>query len=121
MDSALGFYRQAGSLPEWIPFSGVAIPRLSCVSQTAARVAGWPLAAVVTALRSVGINLGRFLQGNSWDVFQAPLALAHKALGRFNYRNADLRVPGFRLLFVLLLLFVYVAGNLIGEHMRCRP
>ncbi len=84
------------------------------VSRAAGSVAGWLLVALVTALGSVGIYLGRFLGWNSWYVFQAPLALADKAWDRANQPNANVRMLGFTLLFALLFLFVYVAVYLIG-------
>ena len=84
------------------------------VTRAAGRIAGWLLVAIVTALGSVGIYLGRFLGWNSWDVFQAPLALAHKTWTRANQPNADVRMFGFTVLFALLFLFVYVAVYLLG-------
>ena len=95
---------------------GVASLRLmqEIVSRAAGRVAGWALVGLVTALGSIGIYLGRFLGWNSWNVFQAPLALAHNAWNRANQPNADVRMFGFTVLFALLFLFVYVAVYLIG-------
>jgi uncharacterized membrane protein len=84
------------------------------VTRAVGSVAGWLLVALVTVLGSVGIYLGRFLQWNSWDVFQAPLALADKAWDRANQPNADVRMLGFTVLFSLLFLFVYVAVYLVG-------
>ena len=95
---------------------GVASLRLmqEIVTRAAGRVAGWALVGLVTALGSIGIYLGRFLGWNSWNVFQAPLALADKAWDRANQPNADVRMFGFTVLFALLFLFVYVAVYLIG-------
>ena len=67
-----------------------------------------------TSLGSIGIYLGRFLGWNSWDVFQAPLALADMAWDRANQPNANDRWLGFTVVFTLLSLFVYVAVYLIG-------
>jgi len=95
---------------------GIASLRLmqEIVTRAAGSVAGWLLVALVTALGSVGIYIGRFLGWNSWYVFQAPLALADKAWDRANQPNADARMLGFTVLFALLFLFVYVAVYLIG-------
>ena len=95
---------------------GVASLRLmqEIVSRAAGRVAGWALVGLVTALGSIGIYFGRFLGWNSWNVFQAPLALAHNAWNRANQPNADVRMFGFTVLFALLFLFVYVAVYLVG-------
>ena len=76
--------------------------------------------AVVTALGSIGIYLGRFLGWNSWNVFQAPLALADKAWDRANQPNADVRMFGFTVLFALLFLFVYCTVSLLARPGR-RP
>ncbi len=85
------------------------------VTRAAGSVAGWVLVTVVTALGSVGIYLGRFLGWNSWNVFQAPLALFDKAFDRANQPHAGVRMLGFTVLFSLLFLFVYVAVYLVGE------
>ena len=96
---------------------GVASLRLmqEIVTRAAGSVAGWVLVTLVTALGSVGIYLGRFLGWNSWNVFQAPLALFDKAFDRANQPNAGVRMLGFTVLFSLLFLFVYVAVYLVGE------
>ena len=95
---------------------GVASLRLmqEIVSRAAGSAAGWLLVVLATALGSIGIYLGCFLGWNSWDVFQAPLALADKAWDRANQPNADVRMLGFTVLFALLFLFVYVAVYLVG-------
>lgn len=76
--------------------------------------------ALVTALGSVGVYLGRFLSWNSWNVFQAPPARADKAWDRANQPNADVRMFGFTVLFALLFLFVYVAVYLVSHAARER-
>jgi uncharacterized membrane protein len=84
------------------------------VTRAAGSVAGWVLVAVVTALGSVGVYFGRFLSWNSWNVFQAPLALFNKAFDRANQPDAGVRMLGFTVLFALLFLFIYVAVYLVG-------
>ena len=71
--------------------------------------------AIVTVLGSVGIYWGRFLGWNSWNVFQAPLAVFDKAFDRSGQPNASVRMLGFTVLFALLFLFVYVAVYLAGR------
>jgi uncharacterized membrane protein len=95
---------------------GVASLRLmqEITTRAMGRIAGWALVVLVTAAGSIGIYLGRFLGWNSWNVFQAPLALAHKAWSRTNQPNADARMLGFTVLFAALFLFVYVAVYLVG-------
>ena len=85
------------------------------VSRAMGTVAGWALVAVVTVLGSVGIYWGRFLGWNSWNFFQAPLALFDKAVDRANQPDASERMLGFTVLFALLFLFVYVAVYLVGR------
>jgi uncharacterized membrane protein len=105
----------------WFAWTGLMLGVVSLrlmqeiVSRAAGAVAGWVMVALVTALGSVGIYLGRFLGWNSWDVFQAPLALADKAWDRANQPNADVRMFGFTVLFALLFLFIYVAVYLVGR------
>lgn len=85
------------------------------VTRAAGTVAGWGLVAIVTVLGSIGIYWGRFLGWNSWNVFQAPLALFDKAFDRSGQPDAGVRMLGFTVLFALLFLFVYVAAYLVGR------
>jgi uncharacterized membrane protein len=85
------------------------------VTRAAGSVAGWGLVVLVTVLGSIGIYWGRFLGWNSWNVFQAPLALFDKAFDRSGQPNAGVRMLGFTVLFALLFLFVYVAACLVGR------
>lgn len=48
--------------------------------------------------------MGQFLGWNSWNVFQAPLALFDHAFDGGNQPNAGVRTLGFTVLFALLLL-----------------
>ena len=85
------------------------------VTRAAGAVAGWGLVVLVTVLGSIGIYWGRFLGWNSWNVFQAPLALFDKAFDRSGQPNAGVRMLGFTVLFALLFLFVYVVAYLVGR------
>ena len=111
----------------WYAWTGLLLGVMSLrlmheiVTRAAGRAAGWLLVAVVTVLGSIGIYLGRFLGWNSWDVFQAPRALADNAWYRANQPNADVRMFGFTVLFALLFLFVYVVVYLLGAPRGERP
>ena len=76
---------------------------------------GWLFVVLVTAAGSLGIYVGRFLRWNSWDVFQAPLALADTAWDRANQPDAGEHMLGFTLLFALLFLFVYGTVYLLAR------
>jgi uncharacterized membrane protein len=105
----------------WFAWTGLLLGIVSLrlmqeiVTRVAGSVAGWMLVALVTVLGSIGIYLGRFLGWNSWNVFQAPLALFDHAFDRGNQPNAGVRMAGFTVLFALLFLFVYVAACLVGR------
>jgi uncharacterized membrane protein len=85
------------------------------VARAMGNVVGWLFVVLVTALGSVGIYLGRFLRWNSWDVFQAPLALADTGWDRANQPDAGELMLGFAVLFALLFLFVYATVYLLAR------
>jgi uncharacterized membrane protein len=105
----------------WFAWTGLLLGIVSLrlmqeiLTRVAGNVVGWVLVAVVTVAGSIGIYLGRFLGWNSWNVFQAPLALFDHAFDRGNQPNASVRMAGFTVLFALLFLFVYVAVYLVGR------
>ena len=108
----------------WFAWTGLLLGIVSLrlmqeiVARVAGGVAGWVLVTVVTVAGSIGIYLGRFLGWNSWNVFQAPLALFDHAFDRGNQPNASVRMLGFTVLFALLFLFVYVTVYLVGDRPR---
>ena len=105
----------------WYAWTGLllGVVSLRLMQEIAARaagnIAGWLLVVFVTAAGSVGIYFGRFLRWNSWDVFQAPLALADTGWDRANQPDAGERMLGFAVLFALLFLFVYATVYLLGR------
>ena len=105
----------------WYAWTGLllGVVSLRLMQEIAARaagnIAGWLLVVFVTAAGSVGIYFGRFLRWNSWDVFQAPLALADTGWDRANQPDAGERMLGFAVLFALLFLFVYATVYLLAR------
>jgi len=105
----------------WYAWTGLllGVVSLRLMQEIAARaagnIAGWLLVVLVTAAGSVGIYFGRFLRWNSWDVFQAPLALADTGWDRANQPDAGERMLGFAVLFALLFLFVYATVYLLAR------
>ncbi len=106
----------------WYAWTGLLLGILSLrlmqdiVTRGAGRVAGWALVVAVTVLGSIGIYIGRFLRWNSWQAFQSPGTLLHKALGTSggDKPDIDVRFLGFSALFAALFLFVYLAVYLLG-------
>jgi uncharacterized membrane protein len=104
----------------WYAWTGLLLGILSLrlmqdiVQRGAGRVAGWSLVAAVTVLGSIGIYIGRFLHWNSWQAFQSPGTLAHRAFGGAGEPDVDVRFLGFSALFAALFLFVYLAVYLLG-------
>ena len=105
----------------WYAWTGLllGVVSLRLMQEIAARaagnIAGWLLVVFVTAAGSVGIYFGRFLRWNSWQVFQAPGSLLHRALGGAEGPDVDVRFLGFSALFAALFLFVYLAVYLLGS------
>ena len=104
----------------WYALTGILLGILSMrlmqdiMERAAGRVAGWSLVVAVTVLGSIGIYIGRFLRWNSWQAFQAPRTLLHRALGGAEGPEVDVRFLGFSALFAALFLFVYLAVYLLG-------
>jgi uncharacterized membrane protein len=105
----------------WYAWTGLLLGILSLrlmqdiVTRGAGRVSGWALVVAVTVLGSIGIYIGRFLRWNSWQAFQSPGTLVHRALsGGTDRPDIDVRFLGFSALFAALFLFVYLAVYLLG-------
>ncbi len=104
----------------WYAWTGLLLGILSLrlmqdiVQRGMGSVAGWSLVAAATVLGSIGIYIGRFLRWNSWQAFQAPGSLLHRALGGAEGPDVDVRFLGFSALFAALFLFVYLAVYLLG-------
>jgi uncharacterized membrane protein len=67
---------------------------------------GWLFAAMMLALGSVGIYLGRFWRLNSWDVLTKPLGLTNEWM-RVRFMNESKSVAAFSVTFFFFSLAVY--------------
>lgn len=67
----------------------------------------WIVVAVVLALVSLGMYLGRYLRFNSWDVFH-PSSFWNKLAGHFRQRRARREALGFCVTHTVLLAILYV-------------
>lgn len=107
----------------WYALTGLLLGVLSLrlmqdiVQRAAGRVVGWSFVVAVTVVGSVGIYIGRFLRWNSWQAFQAPGSLVHRALGGgAEGPDVEVRFLGFSALFAALFLFVYLTVYLLGDR-----
>lgn len=104
----------------WFAWTGLflGVASLYLIQEIVARsfgeVIAWLFTAIVIALGSVGIYLGRFLRWNSWDILQEPLPIARDVWGWFRHPTSNLRAFGFTILFTVLFLFVYLAFHVFG-------
>jgi uncharacterized membrane protein len=110
----------------WFAWTGMmlGVVSLRLVQNMAARAvgsaAGWLAVVGTTMLGSAGIYFGRFLRWNSWQVFQAPLAVVHKTLGGLREPSLHVRFLGFWLLSTALFLFVYLSISFLEVSRRPR-
>jgi uncharacterized membrane protein len=113
-------------LVAWFAWTGMmlGIVSLRLVQGMAARAggsaAGWLTVLGTTMLGSAGIYFGRFLRWNSWQVFQAPLAIVHRTWGGVREPSLHVRFLGFWLLFTALFLFVYLMVHFLADSTRLK-
>lgn len=67
-------------------------------------LAGWGFVAMISALCSIGVGLGRFKRWNSWDVLRAPKSIVQDMLEYLHHPWASDHPTGF---YVLMTLFVF--------------
>jgi uncharacterized membrane protein len=80
---------------------------------------GWAFVALVTALSSTGVYVGRFLRWNSWDIFNNPMGMALFTVERA--LDPSLQSIGFIGLFGAFFLFLYVTLYTFGHLLMERP
>lgn len=110
----------------WFSFTGVLLGMVSLflmqevVRREFGRWAGWGFVAIVAALSSAGVYVGRFLRWNSWDIFRNPGGMAEYTLQ--SVQDPSLQSVGFIGLFGAFFLFLYITlytfGHLLLERQK---
>lgn len=113
----------------WFSFTGVLLGMVSLflmqevMRREFGRWAGWGFVALVTALSSAGVYVGRFLRWNSWDIFRNPAGMAQYTVQ--SVQDPSLRSIGFISLFGAFFLFLYITlytfGHLLLERQKIDP
>ena len=108
----------------WFAFTGVFLGMVSLflmqeiVRREFGRWVGWGFVALVTALSSAGVYVGRFLRWNSWDIFRNPGGMAEYTIERI--QDPSLQSVVFIGLFGAFFLFLYITlytfGHLLLER-----
>ena len=108
----------------WFAFTGLLLGMVSLflmqeiIRREFGRWAGWAFVALVAALSSAGVYMGRFLRWNSWDILRDPTGLALYTFERA--QNLSLQALGFTSLFAAFFLFLYITlytfGHLLLER-----
>ena len=108
----------------WFSFTGVLLGITSLflmheiVRREFGRWLGWGFVAVVAALSSAGIYIGRFIRLNSWDIFSNPASIALNTIQQT--QDHTRQSIGFMSLFTIFFLFLYVTlytfGHLLLER-----
>jgi len=74
---------------------------------------GWIFVLIVAGLTGAGIYIGRFIELNSWDIFQNPATIARDLWAWL--QDPSLRSVGFISLYTLFFLFAYIAIHIFGR------
>jgi len=108
----------------WFAFTGLLLGMVSLflmqeiIRCEFGRWVGWGFVAMVAALSSAGIYVGRFLRWNSWDIFSDPKGMALYTIQ--SVQDPSLQSIGFVGLFGAFFLFLYITlyafGHLLIER-----
>jgi len=108
----------------WFSFTGLMLGMTSLfmmqeiIRRTFGRWVGWGFVALVAALSSIGVYVGRFLRWNSWDIFFNPAGMAQYTLE--SAQDPSLQSIGFTSIFGAFFLFLYITlytfGHLLSER-----
>jgi uncharacterized membrane protein len=108
----------------WFAFTGLLLGMVSLflmqeiVRREFGRWLGWGFVALVTALSSTGVYVGRFLRWNSWDIFRNPSGMVQYTIERA--QDPSLQSVVFIGLFGAFFLFLYITlytfGHLLLER-----
>jgi len=109
----------------WFAFTGLLLGMVSLflmqeiIRREFGRWAGWAFVALVAALSSAGVYMGRFLRWNSWDILRNPTGIALYSFERV--QNPSLQSIGFIGLFAAFFLFLYITLYTFGHLLLERP
>lgn len=108
----------------WFAFTGLLLGMVSLflmqevIRREFGRLFGWGFVAIVAALTSVGVYVGRFLRWNSWDIFRDLSGMAEYTIQQA--QDPSLQSIGFTGLFGAFFLFLYITlytfGHLLLER-----
>ena len=108
----------------WFAFTGLLLGMVSLflmqetIRREFGRWVGWGFVALVAALSSAGVYVGRFLRWNSWDIFNNPAGMAQYTIQ--SAQDPSLQSIGFIGLFGAFFLFLYLTlytfGHLLLER-----
>ena len=110
----------------WFAFTGLMLGMVSLflmqevIRREFGRWIGWGFVALVSALTSAGVYVGRFLRWNSWDIFRDITGMAQYTLQ--SAQDPSLQSIGFTSLFGVFFLFLYITlytfGHLLLERQK---
>ncbi|HEX2993263.1 MAG TPA: DUF1361 domain-containing protein [Anaerolineales bacterium] len=109
----------------WFAFTGLLLGMVSLflmqevIRREFGRWIGWAFVALVTALSSAGVYMGRFLRWNSWDILRDPTGIALHSIERV--QDPSLQSIGFISLFGAFFLFLYITLYTFGHLLLERP
>ena len=109
----------------WFAFTGLLLGMVSLflmqeiIRREFGRWVGWAFVALVAALSSAGVYMGRFLRWNSWDILRNPTGIALYSFERV--QDPSLQSIGFIGLFAAFFLFLYITLYTFGHLLLERP
>jgi uncharacterized membrane protein len=109
----------------WFAFTGLLLGMVSLflmqeiIRREFGHWAGWAFVALVAALSSTGVYMGRFLRWNSWDLLRNPKGIALYSFERV--QDPSLQSVVFISLFAAFFLFLYITLYTFGHLLLERP
>jgi uncharacterized membrane protein len=109
----------------WFAFTGLLLGMVSLflmqeiIRREFGRWIGWAFVALVAALSSAGVYMGRFLRWNSWDILRNPKGIALYSFERV--QDPSLQSVVFIGLFAAFFLFLYITLYTFGHLLLERP
>jgi uncharacterized membrane protein len=109
----------------WFAFTGLLLGMVSLflmqeiIRREFGRWPGWAFVALVAALSSAGVYMGRFLRWNSWDILRNPKGIALYSFERV--QDPSLQSVVFIGLFGAFFLFLYITLYTFGHLLLERP